>query len=85
MASSRSLVNLAAVTGAIVGAGYLVASFGSSKPVGQMIPNQKAELRTQGAQGEARRAGQSEEDALKIKKVETKGGDKGFKVEEKDG
>jgi len=69
----------------IVGVGYGVATFAQTKSVGNNIPVNKGILRTQGAQGEARRAGLSEEEAGKIDKVPVKGGDKGLKVIDRDG
>jgi hypothetical protein len=85
MASNRSILGMVGIVGGVVAAGYGVATYGSSKSVGLKIPEQKAILRTQGAQGEARKSGLSEKEATKIESVPTSGGDKGFKVLEKDG
>lgn len=83
--STRGLMTPLLAAGGIVAVGYGVATFGQTKSVGNGIPVNKAILRTQGAQGEARRAGASEEDAKKIEKVPTKGGDKGMAVVDRDG
>jgi len=74
-----------AAAGIIVGVGYGVATFAQTKSVGNNIPVKKSILRTQGAQGEARRADLPEEEAAKIDKVPVKGGDKGLKVLDRDG
>jgi len=84
MSNSRPLTTIFGAVAAVIGVGYGVATYGASKSVGLKIPEEKAILRTQGAQGESRKAG-LEEEAKKIEKVETHGGDKGFKVLDKDG
>lgn len=85
MSSTRGLMTPLIAAAGIVGVGYGVATFGQTKSVGNNIPVNKSILRTQGAQGEARRAGASDEEVSKIDKVPTKGGDKGLKVVDRDG
>lgn len=64
----------------IVAAASTVAMYGVKNSVGEQIPDARAEMRTQGAQGEAVKAGEPAEKAqTEIKKVETHGGDKGMK------
>lgn len=66
----------------VLGVGYTVAMYGRYNSVGEQIPDARAEMRTQGAQGEAVKAGEDPEKAQReIKSVETRGGDKGIKVE----
>lgn len=82
--SPATVIGLA--SGAVLAAGYAVATYASSNSVGESIPINKANLRTQGAQGEAVKAGMSVEEAQdKIQSVPTKGGDKGMKSAEADG
>lgn len=77
--SRNPVVAVTLLAGLIGGAGYFVATQGANHSIGEQIPEQRANLRTQGAQGEAVKAGASVKEAVnKIDKVETHGGDKGL-------
>ena len=54
----------------VIAAGSTVAMYGVRNSVGEQIPDARAEMRTQGAQGEAVKAGEKPEKAQeKIQKV----------------
>jgi len=78
--SRNPIVAVSAMAGAVLAAGYFVATQGANHSIGESIPTQKANLRTEGAQGEMVKAGATPEEAVrKIDKVETHGGDKGLR------
>lgn len=84
--STRGLTTIGLFAASVLGVGYGVAQYASSKSIGLAIPENKAILRTQGAQGEAVKAGMDKDEAIKkIGSVETHGGDKGLRVLERDG
>lgn len=76
---SGALGRVLLIGGGVISVGYGVSQYAASRPIGAQIPEARAQMRTQGAQGEAVKAGMEKEEAQKkIKKVETHGGDKGM-------
>lgn len=70
-----------AIAGVILGAGYLAASYGRANPIGTEIPAERRELRKEGAQAEAVKAGEEPpEKAVDDVDIKVKGGDKGMRL-----
>lgn len=83
MVRNPNLVGSLAVAGVILSAGYFIAEAGASHPVGAKIPQQRLDLRREGAQAEAVRSGkETPQQAVKDVDVETHGGDKGMRIKE---
>ena len=81
MFRNPNLVGSLAVAGVILGAGYFVAEAGASHPIGIKIPEEREELRKEGAQAEAVRSGKEKpEEAVKKIDVEKHGEDKGMRI-----
>ncbi|KAI9720095.1 MAG: hypothetical protein M1828_005823 [Chrysothrix sp. TS-e1954] len=81
MSRSNPVLAAGAVGGAILAAGYMVASYGASHPIGNKIPEQKDRLRMEGAESEEVKSGYKPEEAIGHTEMPKKGGDKGIKVE----
>lgn len=81
--SPATVIGLASA--GVLAVGYGVATYAYGQSVGENIPINQENLRTQGAQGEAVKSGMSPDEAKeKIKKVATKGGDQGIRSAEAD-
>lgn len=83
--AARQLRGPLAIAGAMLGAGFFVAEYAMAHPIGENIPVERQVARDQGAQGEAVKAGAKSEEVAGKLTVETKGGDKGLKMNEKYG
>lgn len=69
-----------AIAAGVMGAGYFVARMGSTHPVGDKIPDERARLQQQQAIAETVKSGKADPYGARDVDVKTKGGDQGIKA-----